>query len=405
MRHNKAVPVLVAVFTPLSVLCSPGCGTPGDHGAAAARDSAGVHIVEYGELADVSVLPFPGSFSRQIGVAEGNPQEEFGLVAGATRLGDGTIVVADAMASQIRAFGPNGSVLWTAGSDGAGPGDFRNIGFVQEHRDSIAVYDRALRRVTILTATGQLGRTVTLNPMISGELPAALVVLPSGSMIVQAQETITPQVPEGIHRLAGHIATYSPDGRMETSITTVSGREWIKMSGESGGTLAPRTFGADGLVSGSVGGIATSETERFEVRIFDPSTASLRSIIRSTIPSRRLAKAHLDLYRRHLAQDNARDARSARDLSLMNGMDFPDHFPSVEWIHLDRSARLWLRAYRAPWESRAPVLLFDENGAVIGRVPLPADERLLEAGNGYLLSRWADEFGVHYVRIYEWEGW
>jgi hypothetical protein len=102
----------------------------GDVGSAtvwdgAVRDSAGIQIVENigapmwredetWELTEV----------LRIGAVEGAPEYEFGRISGIAVLSDRRIVVADAMAHELRFFSPEGVHELTVGRQGQGPGEF-----------------------------------------------------------------------------------------------------------------------------------------------------------------------------------------------------------------------------------------------------------------------------------------
>lgn len=99
------------------------CGA-GDRAAsgAAVRDSAGVTIVEsaaprWREGEGWRVVPEP---AVEIGAVEGEEAYQLHRVAGALRLGDGRIVVANGGTSELRYYGPDGRHRHTAGGEGEG---------------------------------------------------------------------------------------------------------------------------------------------------------------------------------------------------------------------------------------------------------------------------------------------
>jgi len=89
------------------------------------RDSAGIVIVENfapaWQGADAWEVVSPATV--EIGVAEGEDVYQLFDVSGATRLGNGTIVVANAGTQEIRFCGADGRHLRTAGGSGRGPGE------------------------------------------------------------------------------------------------------------------------------------------------------------------------------------------------------------------------------------------------------------------------------------------
>lgn len=365
-------------------------------------DSAGVTIVEYGALpGSATEFPIPTLPSLQLGVVEGDPAQEFEFVSSATRLADGTVVIADAGASQLRAFGSDGDLLWTAGREGEGPGEYRNIGWVRAHGDSLAVYDRSLGRLTVLGLDGVLIRTVNLRPAPGGLRPQVLAVRPDGAMIVRAQQTITPNIAPGVHQPVGLVALYSASGELTDSVVSVGGREWALTMVEDRRLLAPHVFGREGLAAASPESVHIADSGRFEVRSFAVDR-TLRRVLRVTQAATPVTQADIDAYREFRLGREPDEARHPRIRREIDAAPFPETHPRVRGLYADRAGRLWLEEYRRPWETQSRFNVFNADGTFAGRARLPDGERLLEAGPGLVLTRRVDELGVHYVRLYQW---
>ncbi len=111
----------------LATACS-GTGDAGPTWSGTMRDSAGVTIVENQDV------PLWGegdgwTFTRlvRVGVREGDDRYQMGGVSGLVVLSDGRIVIADAMARNVRFFTPDGEHLVTVGRRGSGPGEFAGV--------------------------------------------------------------------------------------------------------------------------------------------------------------------------------------------------------------------------------------------------------------------------------------
>ena len=392
---------MVGRLSSLLLIAAIGCsGSSDSPEAPVVRDSAGVRIVEYTSIPTLPAMSLPDAPALQLGVLQGDTAQEFGYVWSATRLRDGTIVVADATASQVRAFGPEGTLRWISGREGDGPGEYRNIGWVREHGDSIAVFDRSLRRLTILSSDGEMRRVVNPELTPDGLSPSVISVLPDGSMIISATTQLTPNIPPGINRPPISASLYSPGGTFTRSVASISGPEWVLMAVDARRLLAPRVFGANGAVAAASGMIAVAETERFEIRTLDASGA-LRGILRVLQEPRAVTGEDVQRYREYRLGQEPDATRHPRIEREVDALPFPDHHPSLRRIHLDRASRLWVEEYRLPWESQSSFLVFDGGGELLRQIRLPADHLLLEAGPGYLLLRATDELGVQYVRLYE----
>jgi hypothetical protein len=365
-------------------------------------DSAGVTIVEYGALPESAAdIPIPEEPTLQVGVVEGDPAQEFEFVSSATRLADGTVVIADAGASQIRAFGPDGELRWIAGREGEGPGEFRNIGWVRTHGESLAVYDRSLGRLTVLGPDGGLIRTVNLRPAPGGLRPHALAVRPDGSMIARVRQMITPNIAAGVHRPVGFVALYSASGELTDSLASLGGREWALTMVDDRRLLAPLAFGREGLAAASPEAVHIADSGRLEIRSFSVDGA-LNRVLRVTQAAIQVTQADIDAYRAFRLAREPDESRHPRIQREIDAAPFPDAHPLLERLYTGRAGRLWLEEYRQPWETQSRFNVLDANGKLAGRAQLPDGERLLEAGPGYVLTRRVDELGVHYVRLYQW---
>ena len=129
------------------LVCAPAACQPDRDGgprvSTVTGDSAGVHIVENGRLADGSRLPWRigPEPSASIGVLEGEEPYMLHYAADATRLADGRIVVANASTQELRVFDASGIHVATWGGEGEGPGEFSGLSHVERWRgDSIVAW-------------------------------------------------------------------------------------------------------------------------------------------------------------------------------------------------------------------------------------------------------------------------
>lgn len=91
----------------------------------AVRDSAGIPIVEnFGMPMWREGEGWVFTEVLRIGTVEGDPEYEFGNVTGIAVLSDRRIVVADALAHELRFFSPDGVYQSSVGRQGQGPGEF-----------------------------------------------------------------------------------------------------------------------------------------------------------------------------------------------------------------------------------------------------------------------------------------
>lgn len=72
----------------------------------------------------------------------------------------------------VQAFSPRGEPLWRFGRDGRGPGEFLQLGHMEYNGDTLLVLDNKNRRLTAVSADGQLLSSQRLPTELSQVLPA-----------------------------------------------------------------------------------------------------------------------------------------------------------------------------------------------------------------------------------------
>jgi hypothetical protein len=99
-----------------------------------------------------------------IGEVEGDPRYLFQSVAGARRLPDGRIAVADRGQALIRIYGPDGTHQLDLGGEGRGPGEFDYITTLMVRPpDTLVAYDSGIFRLSTFLADGTVLETKTFS--------------------------------------------------------------------------------------------------------------------------------------------------------------------------------------------------------------------------------------------------
>jgi hypothetical protein len=113
------------VLLTAATLTSGGCSGDGPAGpSVAVTDSAGLHIVTY-DLSDAAAPTFRsvGPHDLEIGERAGAAEYAFSRIADLAVADDGTIIVSDGVAREIRTYRPDGAYLRTLAGPGDGPGE------------------------------------------------------------------------------------------------------------------------------------------------------------------------------------------------------------------------------------------------------------------------------------------
>lgn len=163
---------------------------------------------------------------RTVGVGDGVVLERPAYLK---RLPDGGMVLFDHGSRSLRAFGSDGSPLWTAGRRGGGPGEFAGVADIRVARNGdVVVLDDDNQRLTTILATGTVGTMERLDDPaerllgIDGGSKTVLVpygidtlwraVEPNRSGRVRWQPT-APDVRKASARIAATGFTTESDGR------------------------------------------------------------------------------------------------------------------------------------------------------------------------------------------------
>ena len=387
-----------------SALCAAAliasCEPNGDRGSSAvARDSAGIRIVE-------SARPLwgdgdawrVGEQSLAIGAALGmDPGQELDRVVGATRLADGSIIIADAGARALLRFDSTGRLIQSMGRAGEGPGEFLAPSWLGQLRgDSLVVWDRGLGRVSVFTRGGAVGREY--RPTLT-ESPVSLVVkghLTDGSLLLaRGAGLVSREGGPGVQRQPVSAWLISPAGEALRSFGPFPG-ETFHLDATSR-SFTPLPLGGKTIVAAAGEAIYVADTEVFAVRVFAPDGALTR-IVRREYSRRPARPEEIEAAIDELMSDlppNLRNRdgwrRRFRELPL------PEHVPALRAIHIDAEDHLWLQATPGARDTTGAWSVFDPDGRWLGDVMLPRSLALLEIGPDYILARDEDALGVHRV--------
>ncbi|NIQ58551.1 MAG: hypothetical protein GWN71_35895, partial [Gammaproteobacteria bacterium] len=148
MTGSPRTPILVAVL-----LAASACGR-GDAGPAWAVIE---DTLESGVVRVVNVPPEAGDEPEwvveeelRIGAVDAEGPTSFGQVKGIAVTGDRDVAVLDALAQEVRLFGPGGAHLATYGSKGAGPGEMEGPwGLMRSADDRLWVPDHTNDRMSV----------------------------------------------------------------------------------------------------------------------------------------------------------------------------------------------------------------------------------------------------------------
>lgn len=370
----------------------------------AERDSAGVKIVEnlepeWGEVPAWQVGAEPVTV---IGAAtEAGAQHQLYRVAGATRLSDGTIVVANAGTHELRAFTESGDHRWSSGRQGEGPGEFQSLTWMHRFaRDSLLSFDQRLDRLTIHDRNGNLVRTFKLRGVAeAGAFPR--LPLQDGRVFASARTVFQGgQLETGVRADSTLGLMFSMTGELLDTVGAFPGSETYVETDGRRITVVEYPFGHSAYYATSGSQLHVGHSAAYEIRTYSPRGVLERLVrrggveraITATLVERKieeiLAGIERENYRRRVEQ-------VYDDLPTREG-----RLPAFSEIVTDTDGNLWVQEYPEPGEPENTWNVFGPGGRWLGSVEMSPDLDVIEIGSGYVLGGWESELGVEQVRVY-----
>lgn len=399
-NQRTRLALLAALLVALLPLLLPAC-TPSEDGSAAAirRDSAGIQVVEsfrpaWGDSGQTGsdawrIDPEPLLDLTASGTGDSH---NFYQVRDVKRLPDGSLVVANRGSNEVRRFSAEGTLVGTAGGDGEGPGEFRNLQQVEPVGDLVLARDTR-SRVTLFGPDLQHVRTLQLPPGVRD-----LHDLGNGTMVAQ----VVGDYPEvyGLLRPPEALLVYDLEGDRVDSIGRTAGSEEYVTDALMGVPL----FGKASVLDTHGDRLFVGSSDHMQIEELD-SRGDMVRILR--IPDFPLA----------LTAEQVEAERDARlDIPLPPGvtslpppfvqaiedMPSPETRPAYAAMLVDPTGAVWLRPFRGSSEEDGGPehwLVLGPDGAWLGSVEIPEDFRVMEIGVDEILGVWTSEMDVQHPQV------
>lgn len=375
-----------------AALVGQGCGSdvPLRQEMPVIRDSAGVPITDNLDTFGEDALTWRVDSVPEMTIGadiQASSEHAFTYIAGALRLPDGGVVVADGGEDTVREYAPHGQYRAAWGRQGQGPGEFRDVSEIHKWRaDSVAVWDMVANRLTVFDSEGRVGRTFTIT---EGRNLSLIGVL-SGERLVFGRVTT--------FNLGVGAEAYGSGHRRE--------RQVYEIRDGTGGAIAllgpyPHTeyFVRATSTSLSIGSIPYSRqvvagiwrnlavvgpNDTYELRAY-AGDGSLRRVVRLA----RLPMETTDADRRAYVNDTREEDSQRADLPMAS------HLPMFDRVIGDEAGHLWVRDYDKPGNDPVAWTVFDSAGRKVARSEMPDDLEVWEIGEDYVLASQVDGLGVH----------
>lgn len=335
-----------------------------------------------------------------LGAAGGSPEFQFQDVRGAVRLSDGTIIVADRGAQELRWYDEKGAHLHTVGGQGEGPGEFQGLVYLFVDGDTLVTFDGRLQRVSIFSSSGIFTRSFQL-PTLPGLVQG---VFGDGSFLLADVMNEGAQISEGFQRPMRGTYHLDAEGTILEALPSFPDREeTVRVLGGNGGrgaiTAMPPVFGKETVFAVHRDHFAVSDQTRPEVKLYRSNGAPLSSLPWPDT-DRAVTEETLDLHREYqLSRADGPDARRAIDRNLREEI-YPDSLPSHGRILFDPQGNLWVETYQLPGQGAVLWRVLDPKGNLVDSVFVPERFHVFEVGVDYVLGKWWDEWDVEHILLY-----
>jgi hypothetical protein len=391
MRARRRVAAAAAI------LLAPASCEAAPSGAVTVVDSAGVRITLSADE-DRTFAVLGSEPVIDLGGADAAGPTQFSNIRGVRVDRHGRLLVADGASNELRTFDPNGVHLGSFGRSGQGPGEFRRIRLLGTFAgDSIALWDDATSRITVLDARDELARTAETW---SGDdlQPRAFDVYPDGAVLINEGRILEADAVQVGQILADtvRLARLDPDTRAQTPQGSALGTLWLWTGDNqlnlpfSGATSAFTLRGEEiHLVSGP--------WPEFRVRVFADGRLTEQYGVRR--PARPVTDAELRPVRASF--EGVEDLRSRGQLlASLDHPARPTQLPAYAQVVAARDGHVWARIYTVdPW-AQATWDVFSTERTWQGQVRTPARFLLHAVEADRVIGVWYDDLDVEHVRVY-----
>lgn len=395
-------PVRRAFAALLLVVAACGDSTEADgERQAVVRDSAGVHIVhnldpQWKAEARWTLDPLP---VLKIGVEEDDPQRVFFRLTDARRLSDGRIVAANAGSGELRYFSADGAYLCSSGRQGAGPGEFDGLSWLQVVKgDTLIVHSNGGGgRLSVVGPDGVFARTIPIPRVPDVQFATPMAVLSNGGLLLRSERLYGVGVPSGVYYDSALLVIARDEDLVEAKLGPFPRNEHLVLASATSMSITSRTFGKHLVTAIWKGRIYVGTNERYEIAVFDTLGRLVRFIRLERAPElvSRNAIAHVESTR---MTNSRNEAERALNKAFLEKMQYPAKMPYYGGMLADAIGNLWVSRYAylsgpRTWD------VFDADGLLLGAVQMPDRFSVRQITEGEIIGISRDESDVERVTI------
>ena len=359
------------------------------------RDSAGITIVEamrplWGDSSLWHIDPEP---LLDLTLTGSGPSHEFFRSGSMKQRPDGSLVIADRDSREVRVFSETGEFQGVFGGRGDGPGEFTNLGRVENAGDTLLAFGRG--RVVVASQDLAVIRTFNID-----RFAYDLHYLRGGAIVPELRPPVLPQQGvSGLIRNPQALVLLDLEGTRIDSIGETQGSEsYVHARGDEFGGADP-LFARSAHIETLEGRLFRGSSDMMQVEELDVS-GSLVRILR--IPGYPLDLSDAQVAaEREVRLEAVPEAMPAFFRQMVEDFPTPATRPAYDDILVDPSGAVWLELHRGASERDQPQewLVLDADGTWLGTVGIPDRFTVSEVTMDAVLGVWRDELDVEHPQV------
>lgn len=326
-------------------------------------------------------------------------------VADALHLRDNSIATVNQFTSEIFIFDSTGNFVRSIGRQGSGPGEFHDANsLISLGPDTIVAFDRQARKVSLFTTdgdfvdeyriTGPSGASPIGHAELVGALDQQRLLIWSQAMPTEEDLNLPPNQPAAIP-----VVPFSVDvsGKSSVMIGKFPGLDqWISDASGMEVNYGPAPFGGRTWFGTMRGKAVVLRNTEPAFRVLLPD-GSAHAVYQGTWRAREVTPQDRNEFMANWFT-RLRKESYWKKLESLTEQAFPTTTPYYRDAMIGTDGIVWIEPYESCCGDERLYFGYDSTGIAVGKLMLPARDRLLEIGDGVLIAARVEDLGT--VSVY-----